>query len=171
MKTTVSTVPKTMEDRFDGLTPSDLNDLEKRSLGSLAMTLLTERNRHGQTLGSPDETRAFLRLRLADRRNEVFGCLFLDNRHRIIEVRDLFQGTIDGASVHPRVVVQKALQFNAAAIVFFHNHPSGVAEPSHADEAITHRLKKSLALIDVRVLDHFVVTAGESVSFAERGLL
>ncbi len=83
----------------------------------------------------------------------------------------MFQGTIDGASVHPRVVVQRALEVNAAAIVFFHNHPSGVAEPSHADEAITRRLRDALALVDVRVLDHFVVAAGESVSFAERGLI
>jgi DNA repair protein RadC len=83
----------------------------------------------------------------------------------------MFQGTIDGASVHPRVVVQRALELNAAAIVFFHNHPSGVAEPSHADEAITRRLRDALALVDVRVLDHFVVAAGESVSFAESGLL
>ncbi|MCP4992258.1 MAG: DNA repair protein RadC, partial [Gammaproteobacteria bacterium] len=95
----------------------------------------------------------------------------LDNRHRIIEVTELLQGTIDGASVHPRIVVLKALEFNAAAMLFFHNHPSGVAEPSHADEAITCRLKEALALIDVRVLDHFVVTAGESVSFAESGLI
>ncbi len=101
----------------------------------------------------------------------MFGCLFLDNRHRIIEVVELFQGPIDGSSVHPRIVVQKALEVNAAAMLFFHNHPSGVAEPSNADEAITRRLKEALALIDVRVLDHFVVTAGESVSFAERGLL
>jgi DNA repair protein RadC len=122
-------------------------------------------------LSKPDETRDFLRLRLADYRNEVFGCLFVDNRHRIIAVRELFQGTIDGASVYPRVVVQQAMEVNAAAVVFFHNHPSGVAEPSHADEAITRRLKDALALVDVRVLDHFVVSAGESVSFAERGLL
>ena len=95
----------------------------------------------------------------------------LDNRHRVIRVAEMFQGTIDGASVHPRVVVQRALELNAAAIVFFHNHPSGVAEPSHADEAITRRLRDALALVDVRVLDHFVVAAGESVTFAERGLI
>jgi DNA repair protein RadC len=89
----------------------------------------------------------------------------------VIEVAEMFQGTIDGASVYPRVVVQRALEVNAAAIVFFHNHPSGVAEPSHADEAITRRLRDALALVDVRVLDHFVVASAESVSFAERGLL
>lgn len=162
---------KNTEDRFTGLKPSELNDQEKQSVVILAMKLLAVKHRAGRTLSSPEETRNFLRLRLADYRNEVFGSLFLDNRHRIIAVRELFQGTIDGASIHPRVVVQQALEANAAAMVFFHNHPSGVAEPSRADEMITRRLKEALALVDVRVLDHFVVTGGESVSFAERGLL
>ncbi len=162
---------KNTEDRFTGLKPSALNDVEKQTLVILATKLLAIKHRAGRLLNSPEETRNFLRLRLADYRNEVFGCLFLDNRLRIIAVRELFQGTIDGASVHPRVVVQQALEANAAAMVFFHNHPSGVAEPSHADEAITRRLKDALALVDVRVLDHFVVSSGESVSFAERGLL
>ena len=138
---------------------------------TLAMKLLAIKHRPGRSLCKPEETRNYLRLRLADCRNEVFGSLFLDNRNRIIAVRELFQGTIDGASIYPRVVVQQAMEVNAAAMVFFHNHPSGVAEPSHADEAITRRLKDALALVDVRVLDHFVVSAGESVSFAERGLL
>jgi DNA repair protein RadC len=101
----------------------------------------------------------------------VFGCVFLDNRHRVRGVEELFHGTIDGASVHPRVVVQRALEVNAAALILFHNHPSGVAEPSRADELLTRRLKDALALVDVRVLDHFVVTAEDSVSFAERGLI
>ncbi|MCP3663390.1 MAG: DNA repair protein RadC [Gammaproteobacteria bacterium] len=171
MTTTGSPVPKKKRDRFDGLSLSELNDVERQSLMTLALALLAEQHRPGDTLGSPEETRKYLRIRLAERKNEVFGCLFLDNRHRIIEVTELFQGTIDGASVHPRIVVQKALEFNAAAMLFFHNHPSGVAEPSHADEAITCRLKEALALVDVRVLDHFVVTAGESVSFAESGLI
>jgi len=171
MTTTESSVLKTTKDRFDGFSLSELNDVEKRSLMAMALAMLTEQHRPGNALGSPEETRRYLRIRLAEHKNEIFGCLFLDNRNRIIEVAELFQGTIDGASVHPRVVVQKALEFNAAAILFFHNHPSGVAEPSPADEAITRRLKEALALVDVRVLDHFVVTAGESVSFAERGLL
>ncbi len=162
---------KKTEDRFTGLKTSELNDEEKQSVMILAMKVLAVKHRAGRALCSPEETRNFLRLRLADYRNEVFGSLFLDNRHRIIAVRELFQGTIDGASVHPRVVVQQALEANAAAMVFFHNHPSGVAEPSRADEMITCRLKEALALVDVRVLDHFVVSAGESVSFAERGLL
>ena len=170
MTTTESSVATT-KDRFDNFSLSELNDVEKRSLMAMALTMLAEQHRPGNALGSPEETRRYLRIRLAEHKNEVFGCLFLDNRNRIIEVAELFQGTIDGASVHPRVVVQKALEFNAAAILFFHNHPSCVAEPSHADEAITRRLKEALALVDVRVLDHFVVTAGESVSFAERGLI
>lgn len=171
MTTTGSSVSKRKKDRFNGLSATDLNDVERQSLMTLALALLAEQHRPGEALSSPEDTRRYLRIRLADRKNEVFGCLFLDNRHRIIEVAELFQGTIDGASVHPRVVVQKALELNAAAMLFFHNHPSGIAEPSNADEAITRRLKEALALVDVRILDHLVVTAGESVSFAERGLL
>ena len=159
------------DDRFTGLKPSDLSDVEKQSVVTLAMKVLAIKHRAGRPLSNPEVTRNYLRLRLADVRNEVFGSLLLDNRHRIIALRELFQGTIDGASIHPRVVVQQVMEENAAAVVFFHNHPSGVAEPSHADEAITRRLKDALALVDVRVLDHFVVSAGESVSFAERGLL
>ncbi|MEW8410614.1 MAG: DNA repair protein RadC [Candidatus Thiodiazotropha sp.] len=171
MKNTETTEPTTEEDRFEGLTPSELNDMEKQSLMALALATLAQQHQPGEILGSPEDTRRYLQIRLADRKNEVFGCLLLDNRHRIIAMAELFQGTIDGSSVHPRVIVQKALELNAAAMLFFHNHPSGVAEPSQADEAITRRLKEALALIDVRVLDHFVVTAGESVSFAERGLI
>ena len=171
MKKTDSSVETLVEDRLSDLKPSNLNDVEKQSVIALAMKVLAIKHRAGRSLTKPDETRNFLRLRLADCRNEVFGCLFLDNRNRIIAVRELFQGTIDGASIYPRVVVQRALEMNAAAIVFFHNHPSGVAEPSNADEAITRRLKAALGLVDIRVLDHIVVSAGESVSFAERGLL
>ncbi|MCP4286876.1 MAG: DNA repair protein RadC [Gammaproteobacteria bacterium] len=158
-------------DRFTGLKPSELNEEEKQSIVNLATKVLALKVCAGRILSSPEDTKAFLRLRLAERKNEVFGCVFLTNRHRIIKVAELFQGTIDGASVHPRVVVQKALELNAAATILFHNHPSSVAEPSHADEAITRRLKEVLALIDVRVLDHFIVSAGETVSFAESGLL
>jgi DNA repair protein RadC len=97
--------------------------------------------------------------------------LFLDNRHRVIDYRELFRGTIDGASVHPREVVRSALDLNAAAVIFAHNHPSGVAEPSQSDLRITQRLKDALALIDVRVLDHLIIGEGEGTSLAERGLL
>jgi DNA repair protein RadC len=171
MQNTDSSVKKAAKDRFKGLMPSELNEVERQSVIELATAVLAEQHLPGQAFSSPKETRTYLRLHLANCQNEIFGCLFLDNRHRILAMYELFQGTIDGASVHPRVVVQQALKFNAAAIVFFHNHPSGVAEPSQADEAITRRLKEALALIDVRVLDHFVVTFSESVSFAERGLL
>lgn len=159
------------EDRFFGLTPSQLNATEKKSLIALAMTVLAELHEPGQALCRPDETRAYLRLQLADREAEMFGCLFLDNRHRILAIKEMFQGTIDSASVHPRVVVQYALKINAAAIVFFHNHPSGIAEPSSADRSLTRRLCDALALVDIRVLDHFVIAAGDSISFAESGLL
>jgi DNA repair protein RadC len=171
MKKTDVSVETTVEDRLAGLKPSDLNDVEKQSALRLAMKVLAIKHRAGRPLTNPEATRNYLRLRLADYQNEVFGAVFLNNRHRIITVRELFQGTIDGASIHPRVVVQQALSVNAAALVFYHNHPSGVAEPSHADEAITRRLRDALALVDVRVLDHFVVSAGESVSFAECGLI
>jgi len=171
MKNTDSSVKKKAEDRFKDLTPFKLNEVEKQSVVALAIAVLAEQHLPGQALSSPKETSTYLCLHLADRQNEIFGCLFLDNRHRILAMHELFQGTIDGASVHPRVVVQQALKINAAAIVFFHNHPSGVAEPSLADETITRRLKEALALVDVRVLDHFVVSFGETVSFAERGLL
>lgn len=122
-------------------------------------------------LNSPSATRDYLSARLRDLPHELFCCLLLDNRNRVISFEALFRGTIDGASVHPREVVKLALQRNAAALIFAHNHPSGVAEPSQADEIITHRLRDALALVDIRVLDHFVVGDGECVSFAERGLL
>ncbi len=158
-------------DRFADLKASTLNDAEKCSLLALAMRVLSARHHRGRTLKSPDDTQAYLRLRLADKRAELFGCLYLDNRHRVLELCELFHGTIDGTSVYPRVVVQQALEVNAAAVILFHNHPSGVAEPSQADERITRRLKSALELIDVCVLDHFIVAAGESVSMAARGIL
>lgn len=136
---------------------------------------IARRQLHGQlserdVLSSPADTRRFLLASLGDQPREVFAVMFLDNRHRIISFDELFFGTIDGASVYPREVVRAALEHNAAAVILAHNHPSGVAEPSHADRQITQRLKDALALIDVRVLDHMIV--GEEVlSFAERGLL
>lgn len=122
-------------------------------------------------LSSPQQTQAYLTLRLRDYEHEVFACLFLDNRHRILCFEELFRGTIDGASVHPREVVKQALHHNAAAVIFAHNHPSGIAEPSKPDELITVRLKEALSLVDIRVLDHVIVGDGSCVSFAERGLL
>jgi len=120
---------------------------------------------------SPHDTRQFLKSQLRDRSYEVFAAIFLDNRHQVIKFEELFRGTIDGASVYPREVVKKALKYNAAAMIVAHNHPSGIAEPSHADEQITQRLNKALALVDIRLLDHLVIGDGEVVSLAERGIL
>ncbi len=132
--------------------------------------LRQELNR-GDALTSPAASRDFLHARLRDYPYEVFACLFLDNRHRVIAFEELFRGTIDGASVYPREVVRRSLHHNAAALILAHNHPSGIAEPSNADTHITRRLRDALALIDVRVLDHFIVGDGPPVSFSERGLL
>jgi len=125
----------------------------------------------GPALSSPDTARGFLLAQLRDRPYEVFCCLHLDARHRLIAFEELFRGTIDGATVHPREVVRQTLVRNSAAVIFAHNHPSGVAEPSHADELITQRLRDALALVDVRVLDHLIVGEDRCMSFAERGLL
>lgn len=125
----------------------------------------------GTSLTRPDQARELLLARLRDRPHEVFACLFLDNRHRLLHYSELFRGTIDGAAVHPREVVREALECGAACVILAHNHPSGVAEPSAADQAITRRLREALNLVDIRVLDHIVVGDGETVSFADRGLL
>lgn len=125
----------------------------------------------GDALASPQATRQYLAARLRGLDHEVFGALFLDAQHRVITWAELAHGTLDGASVYPREVVKAALQHRAAAVIFAHNHPSGVAEPSAADRMLTERLKAALAMIDVRVLDHFVVGEGTPLSFAERGWL
>jgi DNA repair protein RadC len=127
--------------------------------------------RVGSALSAPDATRRFLVAQLRDRPYEVFCCLFLDNRHRLIAFEELFRGTIDGASVHPREVIRQTLLHNAASVIVAHNHPSGVLEPSQADEYVTRRLRDALALVDVRVLDHFIVGDGKCFSFSEHGLL
>ena len=132
---------------------------------------LTDPLKAGPSLSSPRATRDFLVAKLRDLEHEVFCCLYLDKRHRLIHFEELFRGTIDGASVHPREIVKLALQRNAAAIIIAHNHPSGIAEPSQADELITQRVKEALGLVDIRLLDHIVVGDGVSVSLAERGLL
>ena len=125
----------------------------------------------GAPFTSPAHTRRYIEARLRGYRNEVFACLFLTNRHQVIAWEEIFFGTLDGTSVHPRVVVRRALVHNAGAIVCAHNHPSGCAEVSLADRAITQRLAEALALVDVRLIDHFVVGDGECASFAEMGLL
>ncbi len=137
----------------------------------LGRRFLAERLKREATLGSTRDTKDFLQAQLRDRKNEVFGVLFLDNRHRVLEFEELFQGTLNGTAVYPREVVKRALKHNAAAVILVHNHPSGVAEPSRADELLTVRLKEALTLVDIRLLDHLVVGDGEMVSFSERGLL
>lgn len=137
----------------------------------MARRHLSEQLCYGDALQSPEDTRRYLQMQLSNHPYEVFAVLFLDNRHRVLAFEELFRGTIDGASVHPREVVRRALHHNAAAAILAHNHPSGVSEPSSADRRITQRLQEALALIDVRVLDHIVVGHGEFTSFAERGLL
>jgi len=132
---------------------------------------LASEMKSGINLSSPTAVRDFLRLSIQDRHVEVFVGLFLDAQNRVIAVEELFSGTLTQTSVFPREVVRRALHHNAAGVIFAHNHPSGVAEPSHADETLTQALKEALALIDVRVLDHFVVGRGAILSFAERGLL
>lgn len=132
---------------------------------------LYETLQRGEALKNPADTQRFLLARMRDYQHEVFACLFLDNRHRVIEFSEMFRGTIDGTSVHPREVVKLALSFNAAAVIFAHNHPSGVAEPSQADHRLTRRLQEALGLVDIRVLDHIVIGDGNTVSLAERGQL
>ncbi len=125
----------------------------------------------GNALSSPDITRAYLSAHLRGYSYEVFACLFLDNQHRVIQLDEMFRGTLDSASVYPREVVKQALHHNAAAVIFAHNHPSGIAEPSQSDKLITDKLKQALGLFDIRVLDHFIVGDGPPYSFAEHGLL
>lgn len=132
---------------------------------------LQETLQRGDALNSPRAVRDYLQLLLGGRQQEVFAVLFLDTQHRVIATEELFHGTLSQTSVYPREVVKRALALNAAAVILAHNHPSGVAEPSSADELITGVLKQALALVDVRVLDHFIVATGTTLSFAERGLL
>ena len=155
--------------REPGLGPTRFAELQAAL--EIARRQLSETMRSGPSLASPRTTRDFLTARLRDLEHEVFCCLFLDKRHRLIQFEELFRGTIDGASVHPREIVKLALQRNSAAVIIAHNHPSGVAEPSQADEFITQRVKEALALVDIRLLDHIIIGDGAAVSFAESGLL
>ncbi|SEG49926.1 RadC family protein [Vibrio hangzhouensis] len=135
----------------------------------MSQRYLSERLQRGDGLNSPQHTRHYLLAMLRDRHREAFYVLFLDNQNRVIADEIMFEGTIDAASVYPREVVKRALQHNAASVILAHNHPSGIAEPSQADRRITRRLADALSLVDIRILDHFVVGDGEVVSFAERG--
>jgi DNA repair protein RadC len=132
---------------------------------------LKEELQHGDTLNSPRAVRDYLQLLLGGRHQEVFLVLFLDTQHRVIASEELFHGTLSQTSVYPREVVKRALAHNAAAVILAHNHPSGVAEPSQSDQLLTNALQQALNLVDVRVLDHFVVGAGSTLSFAEKGLI
>lgn len=132
---------------------------------------LSERLRERPVLDAPAAVMDVLRLHMADRAHEVFAVLFLDSQHRLIALEELFRGTLDQTSVYPREVALRALHHGAAAIILAHNHPSGVAEPSRADEALTRNLKAALGLLDIRVLDHFIVTRAGCTSMAERGLI
>lgn len=127
--------------------------------------------KRGNALTSPDTTRAYLSAQLRDYSYEVFGCLFLDNQHRVIAWEELFRGGLDSATVYPREVVKRALFHHAAAVIFAHNHPSGICEPSQADRQITQRLQKALELLEIRVLDHFIVGDQRPFSFAENGMI
>ena len=137
----------------------------------LARRSLREKLRENAALNSPGAVRDYLRLRLSSRKEEAFVCIWLDAQHKAIEIEEPFRGTLTQTSVYPREIVKSALRFNAAAVIFAHNHPSGVAQPSQADELLTRNLKEALALVEVKVLDHFIVAGNQAISFAERGLL
>ena len=147
--------------------------LQDEEVISQALSIIGARLRkRGKTaISNPPSAVAMAKLMLAEEEQEIFGALFLDTRHRLIAFERLFTGTINGASVYPREVVKRALKLNAAAVIFTHNHPSGIPEPSGDDEAITRRLQSALLLIDVRVLDHIVIGGVSHVSFADRGLI
>ncbi len=123
------------------------------------------------SLNSPSMVRDYLQLTLTGKEHEVFACVFIDAQNRVIAVEELFRGTLTQTSVYPREVVKSALHHNCAAVILAHNHPSGVAEPSHADQCLTTSLKQALAMVDVKVLDHFIIAGGSALSFAERGLI
>ena len=145
--------------------------MKREAVIARAMKLLEYQVREADSMRSPGAVRDYLCLRLGDKRYEVFCVVFLDAQNRVIALDEMFRGTLTQTSVYPREVVIEALHHNAAGLILCHNHPSGVAEPSHADEALTQTLKAALALVDVRVLDHVIVAGCTSLSFAERGLL
>jgi len=136
-----------------------------------ALSILACQVREANALANPDAVKDYLRLQLGDRPHEIFACVFLDAQNCVISIQELFRGTLTQTSVYPREVVIEALACQAASVILAHNHPSGSAKPSRADETLTQTLKAALALVDVRVLDHFVVAGDGALSFAERGLL
>ena len=142
-----------------------------RSLPEIARRYFEEALPVGEAIRSPSDTETFLQAKMRHLGHELFCCLYLDNRHRVLRFDEMFRGTIDGTSVYPREVVKEALRINAAAVILAHNHPSGVAEPSQADERITRRLKSALELVDIRLLDHLIIGDGRATSLAARGLI
>ncbi|SEL45832.1 RadC family protein [Nitrosovibrio tenuis] len=152
-----------------GMGPAKFAQLQ--AVLEMARRALEERLKSGDTMSSPKSVRDYLRLSLQGKKHEIFVGIFLDAQNRAIASEELFHGTLTQTSVYPREVVKRALYHNAAAIIFAHNHPSGIAEPSHADEILTQTLKQALALVDIKVLDHFIVGSGTAMSFAERGLI
>lgn len=161
--------PRHEIDRFPGLGPAKYAQLQ--AVLEMARRALAEEMRAGDALSSPAAVRDFLRLRLQGLAHEVFMAVFLDAQNRVLAAEELFRGTLTQTSVYPREVVKRALAHNAGGVILAHNHPSGVAEPSQADRWLTDQLRHALALVDVRVLDHFIVAGGRGLSFAERGWL
>jgi len=145
--------------------------VSKDMMYSLMLEILEEEYLRGEAITSPDKIKKYLQVKLAKYEHEVFAVVFLDNQHRIIAYEEMFRGTIDGASVYVREVAKRCLQLNAAACVFSHPHPSGIAEPSQSDIAITKRLVEALDLLEIRTLDHIIVGGASTVSMAERGLM
>lgn len=162
--TTVHTIPSMAPICY----PLDFQETEQATIQE-AIVILESRIRQSDAYTSPADVKAFCRLQIANERDEYFCCMFLDSQHRLIAFERLFRGTVDGAAVYPRVVVRRALEINAAAIIVTHNHPSGTAEPSSADMTITNRLQEALKLVDVRVLDHVIVGTEGVYSMAEHG--
>jgi DNA repair protein RadC len=162
---------KTILYTTDENTANGIREASFEEILDAARQQLSQRVRKGTGFTSPRVTADYLRVRLGHLDHEVFCVIYLTKRHQFIACQDLFRGTIDGASVHPREVLKEALKMNAASVIFAHNHPSGIADPSQADLDITRVLKEALALVDIRVLDHIIIAGGDTVSFAERGLL
>jgi DNA repair protein RadC len=168
---TIDQLPLLHNNRFEGLSVSDLSLVEQDTLIGLALSVLSMRYHGEEPITSPAQMRDYLRLRFGKLEHEVFSIVLLDNRHRLIDIQEMFRGTIDGSCVYPREVVKVVLTRDAAAVAFVHNHPSGITDPSVEDKRITETLRDALLLVGVRVLDHIIVSHESSLSFAERGLL
>lgn len=148
-----------------------MNTIEENQIIEQALSILTSRMIDSESIASPEDTKNFLTVQMAGKQSEIFFVLYLTSQHQVITFEEAFKGTIDGATVYPREIVKAVLAHNAAAVIFAHNHPSGIAEPSEADKRITGRLIAALELIDVRVLDHIIIGGADQFSFAEAGLL